>query len=206
MDLFLWLWCRWKKMKEFTKIILKETFSFHQFSVTRERNWLRENHQIINLCFLSTEHLRSLPAVQDAVSLDSRHSAEEDDHFDTESSRTATKWTWWWDCFLSCCLKVADEALPCDWLLLSDCNQNDWWMKSSHCSSLCVNEVKDGYKVPVAPWVSCGGPSLSDSLLASDQSKLDWRWRLNSCLASDWLWEAGDVGCCQRDAALSLPA
>lgn len=35
--------------------------------------------------------LRSLPAVQDAVSLDSRHSAEEDDHFDTESSRTATK-------------------------------------------------------------------------------------------------------------------
>lgn len=175
-------------------------------SHTREKLIERKSPDNKSVCFLSTEHLRSLPAVQDAVSLDSRHSAEEDDHFDTESSRTATKWTWWWDCFLSCCLKVADEALPCDWLLLSDCNQNDWWMKSSHCSSLCVNEVKDGYKVPVAPWVSCGGPSLSDSLLASDQSKLDWRWRLNSCLASDWLWEAGDVGCCQRDAALSLPA
>lgn len=60
-------------------------------SHAREKLIERKSPDNKSLCFLSTEHLRSLPAVQDAVSLDSRHSAEEDDHFDTESSRTATK-------------------------------------------------------------------------------------------------------------------
>lgn len=59
-------------------------------SHTREKLIERKSPDNKSLCFLSTV-LRSLPAVQDAVSLDSRHSAEEDDHFDTESSRTATK-------------------------------------------------------------------------------------------------------------------
>ena len=46
---------------------------------------LRKSPDNKSVCFLSTEHLRSLPAVQDAVSLDSRHSAEEDDHRDIEA-------------------------------------------------------------------------------------------------------------------------